>query len=109
MGGGLSAPALTEKDKADIKIIGQLQADFVAVSFVREAKDIILTRKLLKDVGCCAHIVAKIERTEAINDSDNLDAIIRASDALMVARGDLGVESGRCRTSGHSKSVDSTQ
>ena len=93
-GGGLSAPALTDKDKADIKIVSEIQADFVAVSFVREANDIVLTRQLLKAAGCTAHIVAKIERTEAINDADNLDAIIRASDVLMVARGDLGVEVG---------------
>lgn len=90
-GGGLSAPALTEKDKADIKTAAALAVDYVAVSFPRDAKDLDCARQLLKEAGSTAGIVAKIERTEAI---DNIDEIIKASDAIMVARGDLAVEIG---------------
>ena len=90
-GGGLSAPALTEKDKADIKTATALAVDYVAVSFPRDAKDLDYARQLLKEAGSTAGIVAKIERTEAI---DNIDEIIKASDAIIVARGDLAVEIG---------------
>lgn len=90
-GGGLSAPALTDKDKEDIKSAAKLDADFVAVSFPRSASDIIECRKLLQDAGGNAAIVAKIERAEAL---DKLDEIIEASEVIMVARGDLGVEIG---------------
>jgi len=90
-GGGLSAPALTEKDRADIKIAADLKADYMAVSFPRTANDVKEARKLLQDAGGYAGIVAKIERAEAL---DVLDDIIEASDAVMVARGDLGVEIG---------------
>lgn len=93
LGGGLSAAALTEKDKEDIITIGKIQADFVAVSFPRCADDLHLARKLLADVGCYAGIVAKIERAEAMQ-KDIMDEIILASDVIMVARGDLGVEIG---------------
>ena len=93
LGGGLSAPALTEKDKADIHTIAQMDADFVAVSFPREARDIETARQLLTEAGSTAHIVAKIERAEAV-EPDTLDGIITASDGVMVARGDLGVEIG---------------
>jgi pyruvate kinase len=90
-GGGLSAEALTEKDQADIVTAADLNADFVAVSFPRNADDINLARQLLRDAGGEGGIVAKIERAEAL---DNLAEIIEASDAVMVARGDLGVEIG---------------
>jgi pyruvate kinase len=90
-GGGLTAEALTEKDKADIITAAKLDADYIAVSFPRTADDIHLARKLLRDAGGQGGIVAKIERAEAL---DNLEAIIDASDAVMVARGDLGVEIG---------------
>ena len=90
-GGGLSAPALTEKDKADIKTAAALAVDYVAVSFPRDAKDLDYARQLLKEAGSTAGIVAKVERTEAIK---NIDEIIKASDAIMVARGDLAVEIG---------------
>ena len=90
-GGGLSAPALTDKDKDDIISAAKLDADFVAVSFPRSASDIIECRKLLQDAGGNAAIVAKIERAEAL---DKLDEIIEASEVIMVARGDLGVEIG---------------
>lgn len=93
-GGGLSAPALTEKDLIDIETAAQLGADYVAVSFVRTAEDIIQARTLLQKTGSKAGIVAKIERADLVNTVEELDAVIRASDAVMVARGDLGVEIG---------------
>ncbi len=91
LGGGLSAPALTEKDMADIRVAAELQADFLAVSFPKDAADLTLARRLLQAAGASAEIVAKIERVEAI---ENLQEIIDASDAIMVARGDLAVEVG---------------
>ncbi|MCW8924406.1 MAG: pyruvate kinase [Gammaproteobacteria bacterium] len=91
LGGGLSAPALTDKDKEDIKAAAAIQADYVAVSFVSSAADVIAARKLLRDAGGYGGIVAKVERAEALK---VIDEIIEASDAIMVARGDLGVEVG---------------
>lgn len=90
-GGGLSAKALTDKDKADIKTAAQFEADYVAMSFPRSAEDIEECRTLLAEAGSNAGIVAKIERVEAVQ---NIDEIVRASDVVMVARGDLGVEIG---------------
>lgn len=91
LGGGLSAMALTEKDRSDIKDAVRLNADYIAVSFPRSADDIKEARILLKAAGGNPGIIAKIERAEAIS---NLDSIIQASDAVMIARGDLGVEIG---------------
>ncbi|GAA6151519.1 pyruvate kinase [Pseudoteredinibacter isoporae] len=93
-GGGLSAPALTEKDFCDIELAADIGVDYLAVSFVRSAEDIERARAALKQAGSDAHIVAKIERAEAVADYGLLDDIILASDAIMVARGDLGVEIG---------------
>ena len=90
-GGGLSADALTEKDKEDIITAAKMQADYVAISFPRSAEDINTARQLLRDAGGHGGIIAKIERAEAL---DVLDEIIKASDGVMVARGDLGVEIG---------------
>ena len=90
-GGGLSAAALTDKDKEDILTIARMGADYVAVSFPRSAADMHEARKLLRDAGCGASLVAKIERAEAL---DVIEEIIEASDVIMVARGDLGVEIG---------------
>ena len=90
-GGGLSAAALTDKDKADIKVAVEMKADYIAVSFPRSAEDIHYARHLINDAGGRAGIIAKIERAEAI---EVIDEIIEASDAVMVARGDLGVEIG---------------
>ena len=90
-GGGLSAGALTEKDKQDIKLAAEIEADFLAVSFVRNAEDVHEARRLLNEAGSDAWIVSKIERAEAL---EVLDEITLASDVLMVARGDLGVEIG---------------
>jgi pyruvate kinase len=91
LGGGLSAAALTDKDKEDIKTIAVIQADYVAISFPRTADDMHEARSLLQAQGCYAGLVAKIERAEAMQ---VIDEIIMASDAIMVARGDLGVEIG---------------
>jgi pyruvate kinase len=93
LGGGLSAAALTEKDKEDIKTIAIMKCDFVAVSFPRCAEDLHEARRLLVAEGCHAGIVSKVERAEAIV-PNIMDEIILASDAVMVARGDLGVEIG---------------
>ena len=90
-GGGLSAPALTDKDKADIAFAAEIAADYVAVSFVRSSDDVDLARECLREAGGHGGIIAKIERAEALAD---IDAIIHAADAVMVARGDLGVEIG---------------
>lgn len=91
LGGGLSAAALTDKDKEDIKTIAIMKCDYVAISFPRTAEDLHEARRLLLAEGCHAGIVAKVERAEAL---DVMDEIILASDAVMVARGDLGVEIG---------------
>ena len=92
-GGGLTAPALTDKDKEDIKVAAMLRVDFLAVSFVRSKEDIEYARKLVNEAGWNPAIVAKIERAEAIED-EALEGIIEAVDAVMVARGDLAVEIG---------------
>lgn len=93
-GGGLSAAALTDKDKEDIKTAAALKADYLAVSFPRSAEDIEEARSLALAAGLKTGIVSKVERAEAVADNETLDAIILASDAVMVARGDLGVEIG---------------
>lgn len=93
-GGGLSASALTEKDRVDIKTAATMKVDYLAVSFPRDAADIHLARQLLHEAGGEGGLVAKIERAETVNDVSILDAIIEASEAVMVARGDLGVEIG---------------
>lgn len=90
-GGGLSAGALTEKDRQDIKAAAAMQVDYIAVSFVRNAADIRETRRLLDDAAGTAGIIAKIERNEAV---EAVDEIISESDGIMIARGDLGVEIG---------------
>ena len=101
-GGGLSAEALTDKDRRDVKLAAELQVDYLAVSFPRDAPDIEQTRALLRDAGGQAGIVAKIERAEAIG---NLDGIIKASDAVMIARGDLAVEIGDAELPGIQKLI----
>ncbi|HUP94411.1 MAG TPA: pyruvate kinase [Burkholderiales bacterium] len=90
-GGGLTAPALTEKDMRDIKTAAELKADFLGVSFPRSGDDIRWARDLMLKAGGNSLIVAKIERAEAIT---ALEEILDASDAIMVARGDLAVEVG---------------
>jgi len=90
-GGGLSAPALTDKDKEDLKAACAMDVDFMALSFACTAADVIQCRELVEAEGSDASIVTKVERAEAIK---NLDEIVEASDVIMVARGDLGVEMG---------------
>ncbi|MEM6955953.1 MAG: pyruvate kinase, partial [Myxococcota bacterium] len=87
-GTNLSTPALTEKDRADLRFaVDELKVDYLALSFVRSAEDIADAKALAGDTP----IIAKIEKPEAV---ENLDAILDASDGAMVARGDLGVEMG---------------
>jgi pyruvate kinase len=90
-GGGLSAAALTDKDREDIKLAAKIGVDYLAISFPRSAADVRLARELMLEAGGDAGIVSKIERAEAL---DVIDEIILASDAIMIARGDLGVEIG---------------
>ena len=100
LGGGLSAAALTKKDRIDIKAAVRLEADYIAVSFPRCANDIDEARQLLHAAGGSQGIIAKIERSEAIT---NIEEIIKASDAIMIARGDLGVEIGDAELPGAQK------
>ncbi|WP_148863114.1 pyruvate kinase [Marinobacter fonticola] len=104
-GGGLSADALTAKDKQDIKTAAALGADYVAVSFVRTADDMHTARALLREAGSQAALIAKIERAELAHNTDQLDAVIEASDAVMVARGDLAVEIGDAELVGVQKHI----
>lgn len=92
-GGGISAEALTDKDKQDIKTAAKMGVDFLAVSFPRNADDLHQARALMQAAGGEVGIVSKIERAEAVL-QPALDEIIDASDVIMVARGDLGVEIG---------------
>ncbi len=101
-GGGISAPALSEKDREDIKFGAAADIDYIAVSFARDAADIELARTLVRQAGGEARIVAKIERHEAVA---NLTGIIEAADVVMVARGDLGVEMGYAELTGLQKTI----
>ena len=92
-GGGLSANALTEKDKKDILIAAKADADYVAISFPIHADDVRETKRLLNEAGSSASVIAKIERAEALKE-DVITEIIQESAGIMVARGDLGVEIG---------------
>jgi pyruvate kinase len=99
-GGGLTAPALTVKDKEDIKTAALIKADYLAVSFPRSADDMKQARELMHESGGKSLLMAKIERAEAI---PVLGEIIDASDAIMVARGDLAVEVGDAAVPGLQK------
>ncbi|MFZ9643282.1 MAG: pyruvate kinase [Candidatus Methylopumilus sp.] len=101
-GGGLSAPSITQKDEEDIKTAVSICADFIAISFPKSAADIHHAKDLIKQAGGYAHVVAKIERTEAVA---ALKEIIEASDVVMVARGDLGVEIGDALVPGLQKRI----
>lgn len=101
-GGGLSAAALTAKDREDLRSAVALDVDFIAVSFPRDAADMQLARQLLQEAGGSAQLVAKIERAEALR---NLRELIAASDVVMVARGDLGVEIGDAELPGWQKRI----
>jgi pyruvate kinase len=102
LGGGLSLAALAEKDKLDIRLAAQLGVDFLAVSFAKSAADMNDSRQLMRAAGGTAALIAKIERAEAIH---VLGEIIDASDAVMVARGDLGVEIGDAELPGIQKKI----
>ena len=104
-GGGLSAAALTDKDKRDIFTAAEIGCDYLAVSFPRNGADIHYARKLAQEAGCFAKIVAKVERAEAVETKEALEDIILASDVVMVARGDLGVEIGDARLVGVQKDM----
>lgn len=94
LGGGLSADALTEKDKTDIILAARIGVDYLAVSFPRSSADLNYARELAQQAGLKAKIVAKVERAETVANDEAMDDIILASDVIMVARGDLGVEIG---------------
>lgn len=88
-GANLSVKSLTDKDKADLEFALKNEIDFVALSFVRHASDVVELRDILSKAGSKAQIVAKIETPEALNE---IDQIIEHSDAIMIARGDLAIE-----------------
>src|SRR5215213_10539708 len=92
-GGGLTAPALTAKDMEDIKTAAKIQSDYLAVSFPKSGADMYMARELMRAAGGKAFLIAKIERAEAVGESALID-IMRGSDGIMVARGDLAVEVG---------------
>lgn len=85
----VALPALTDKDVADLRAGVEAGIDFVALSFVRQAQDVATLRQLLDELGSPARIIAKIEEQAGVR---NMEEIIRAADAVMVARGDLGIE-----------------
>ena len=101
-GGGISAPAISERDREDIRFAAEEGVDYMAVSFARDAADIEQARSLVRAAGGEARIVAKVERHEAV---ENLASIIDASDVVMVARGDLGVEMGYAELTGLQKTI----
>jgi pyruvate kinase len=88
-GVAVSVPALSEKDIEDLRFALHLSVDFIALSFVRSAKDVEMVREVMREEGVLLPVIAKIEKPQAI---DNLDDVVDAFDAFMVARGDLGVE-----------------
>jgi pyruvate kinase len=90
-GVALSTPALTDKDRRDLAFGMQHMVDFVALSFVRQAQDVLQAKQLVASLGARTPVIAKIEKPQAL---DNLEAILAAADGVMVARGDLGVELG---------------
>ena len=92
-GGGLSAHALTDKDRQDILIAAKADADYVALSFPVNADDVRETKKLLKEAGSNASVISKIERAESLAD-EVIQEILNESTGIMVARGDLGIEIG---------------
>ncbi len=85
----LRVPALTNKDRADLRFALARGADYIAVSFVRRPEDVLLAKALVRRAGADTPVIAKLEKPEAI---ENLDEILRAAEGVMVARGDLGVE-----------------
>jgi pyruvate kinase len=88
-GAAMKVPSVTEKDKKDLAFALSHEVDYIAQSFVRRAEDVRLTKALIKKHGADAHVIAKLEKPQAL---DHLDEILKTADAVMVARGDLGVE-----------------
>jgi pyruvate kinase len=88
-GVAVSVPAMSEKDAEDLRFALALGVDFVALSFVRSARDVELVREIMRQEDVYCPVIAKLEKPEAV---DNLEAIVNAFDGIMVARGDLGVE-----------------
>jgi len=105
LGGGLSAPAITEKDLADIDLTAELELDFLAVSFPSCAADLDPVKNRLKALGKSIPLISKIERAEAVATDEALLSLINASDGVMVARGDLGVEIGDAQLIGIQKKI----
>lgn len=104
-GGGLSAPALTEKDIADLRVAADLEVDYLAISFPKNAADMHDARRIAHAAGFTGRLVAKIERSESVATDQAMDEIISASDVIMVARGDLGVEVGDAQLVGIQKKL----
>jgi pyruvate kinase len=90
-GVAVSAKSLTDKDREDLRTMVEIGVDWVAISFVRRAEDVVEVKRLIDELGGEQPVVAKLERPEAV---DNLAEIVAVADAIMVARGDLGVEIG---------------
>ena len=105
LGGGLTAPAFTEKDEADLITAAEIEVDYIAVSFPRSGDDMRHVRNLANQAGSKAQLLAKIERAEAVESVEAIDDIVLASDAVMVARGDLGVEIGDAELVGKQKLI----
>ncbi|WP_105189689.1 pyruvate kinase [Pseudoalteromonas sp. T1lg48] len=105
LGGGLTAPAFTDKDKEDLITATEIGVDYIAVSFPRSGEDMRYVRSLAEKAGSKAQLLAKIERAEAVESVEAIDDIILASDAVMVARGDLGVEIGDAELVGKQKTI----
>ena len=101
-GGGISAPAITDKDREDIQHAVELDVDYLAISFARSAEDIDQAKNLFTDAGGNAGIIAKVERVEAL---EAIDEILDVCDAIMIGRGDLGVEIGDAEVPGVQKSL----
>ncbi|MFT6010295.1 MAG: pyruvate kinase [Candidatus Azotimanducaceae bacterium] len=104
-GGGLSAPSLTDKDVVDLNFACSLGVDYIAVSFVRSAEDLVTAKRMIAEAGASCAVVAKLERAEAVKCDEVIDEIIKASDAVMVARGDLGIEIGDAALMGMQKHI----
>ncbi|ESP93745.1 pyruvate kinase [Pseudoalteromonas luteoviolacea] len=105
LGGGLTAPAFTDKDKEDLITATEIGVDYIAVSFPRSGDDMRYVRSLAEKAGSNAQLLAKIERAEAVETVEAIDDIVLASDAVMVARGDLGVEIGDAALVGKQKQI----
>ena len=101
-GGGLSAASLTDDDRENIRTAAEYGIDYLAVSFPKDGADVETARRLFKRAGGNGRIIAKVERTEAI---EHIESIVRAADVVMVARGDLGVEMGFASVPGLQKRI----